>query len=233
MAKERILGQAGPVLFTADGAVNGLITVTSTKKFKANAKVQIKADTLPDIALNIIEVVSSTQMIIGDFSRGRETRVDLTQYTLALNASIVQGPQDRPQVPKDDQARSTYEQEPTLARRVILVDYLGRIYGDDNPIPVTMDGNGIKTPTIVNLPMPSAGSQYSLPIGEGVKRFYFKNRGIGKLQVSFVNGQTNTNFFTLAPGAVYGEEGLITDSTITIYFQSPKDDQLVELITWE
>lgn len=280
MASERKLGAVGPVLFTANGAVNGTVTVVSTSRFKVKAGVTVTAAAMPTLNLEVKRVVSKTQMILGYPGKIDGGTVNLSAYTTALGSAVYQGQIDRPNVPADDQRRATYEQEPTLARRVIQVDEFGEFYTTENPFPVQIDGDiiigsvavditdkesspgandydiirlgdgeheldinpdgslpvtmsGIKTPTIINIPVITAATEYIATIPATVKKFYLKNRGNGKLQVSFVTGETATKFFTLVAGSVYGEENLTLDSPLLIYFESTKANEIVEILTWE
>lgn len=284
MAIERLLRAVGPVLFTSNGGGNGLITVSSTKFFKVKAKVVITANSLPTLNLEIKRVISPTQMLVGPNGQIRQ-RTDISAYTTALLAKVEQPEQDRPGIPTEQHERAVYEEEPTLAKRVILVDEFGEFYEEDNPLPVQLsdgsinidtlnadlevqltdkesapgendydivrigngqyelailpDGSikvvfaGVSTPLIQNIPIAAANTQYSVSLPASTRRFHFKNRGLGKLQVSFITGQTNTNFFTLHAGAVYSEENVSLSSTLTLFFQSSLAGQTVELLRWD
>lgn len=141
MAKEKQLPRAIQS-FVLNGGSDGLVTVASTKKFKVKASVLITATSLPTLTLEIKEVINSTQMIVGMAGNIKLTS-DVSLYTVALNAQIEQPKQPRPQVHIDDQNMATYEQEPTLARRSVLVDEFGNFYDTDNPFKVQLSDGSI------------------------------------------------------------------------------------------
>lgn len=284
MAIERLFNTVGPLLFTTNGGENGLITISSTKGFKVKAYVVIEADSLSPLTLEVKRVLNKTQLLVGVAGNIQE-RYNLSEYTTAINSKITQPQQPRINVPKDDQGRATYETEPTLARRVILVDEQGEFYSTDNPLQVELsDGSinigtvnanlnvqltdkesaegendydivrigdgehqldilpngsipitisGIKLPFIQNINIVSADTEYSFTIPQATKKFYIKNRGLGKLQLSFITAQTNTNFITLASGVVYSEEALALESNLTVYYRSSKASEVIEILRWE
>lgn len=137
MANERRLDEVPVVLFTIAGGIDGTVTIPSTSGFKVKSSVVISATSLPNLTLEVKAVLSETILIVG-LSGNINNRYDLSSYTTFLNSSIYQPSQDRPKVPKDDQDRATYESEPTLARRTILVDELGNLHTDANPLPVSI-----------------------------------------------------------------------------------------------
>jgi hypothetical protein len=142
MAREKQLAPTGVISFLADGTASGLVTVPSTMFFKTKAQVVLTALGKPNLTLEVKEVVSENHLYVG-IAGNIAQRHDISQYTVALNAKIEQPAQPRPNPSKDDRERATYEEEPTLARRNILVDWLGRYYTVDNPIPVRLSDGQI------------------------------------------------------------------------------------------
>jgi hypothetical protein len=63
-------------------------------------------------------------------------RYDLSSFLVADSASITQPRQRRPSIGPGEIDRATYEEEPTVARRVTLVDEMGDFVDGDNPLPV-------------------------------------------------------------------------------------------------
>lgn len=55
-------------------------------------------------------------------------------------------------------------------------------------------------------------------------------RGMAKIQLASATGLTNTTFFTIFPGEVY-EDDLIS-TTMTLYFQSSKAAEIIEILIW-
>jgi hypothetical protein len=141
MAVERKLGLVSPVLLTSNGTAGGLVTVSSTKGFVVKAQVILTANTLPTLQLEVKRVLSKTQFLVGE--KGKiEQRANISLYTTALNATIYQPEQDRPGIPYEQHERATYEEEPAMAKRVIIVDSFGDKYDESNPFHIT-NGEGI------------------------------------------------------------------------------------------
>lgn len=55
-------------------------------------------------------------------------------------------------------------------------------------------------------------------------------RGVSSLKLAYVSGQSGSNYITVSPGAVYTAEGL--NFTGTLYFQTTKPSQTVEILEW-
>lgn len=140
MAIERFYNQIEPVLFTADGESNGVISVVDTAFFKVKMAVVLKADGLDDLRLEVKRVLSSTQMILGPENKPIHARTDLSSYVMSLNPKIEAPFQERPKIPPADYERASYEEEPTSAKRSFLVDRYGNPYGEENPFPTKQSG---------------------------------------------------------------------------------------------
>ncbi len=131
-----------PQLFTANGTANGLITVPDTTLFKVKQDVHISANTLPTLyKLEVKDILSQTQMIIGPDGGAINLPTDLSAYTVALSAVIFcPAEQKRPAINSDEYMRAVYAEEPTVALRTFQVDELGNAYDSTNPLPVAFDG---------------------------------------------------------------------------------------------
>ena len=88
------------------------------------------------------------------------------------------------------------------------------------------------TPVITNVSLPTASTQYSVTLPSTTKRFYIKLRGDAKMQIAFISGQTNTNYVTISPGSTYKEENLTLTGSLTIYLQTTKNSQVLEVLSW-
>lgn len=278
MAKERQYSRIGPKAFTANGTVKGQVTLSSTRGFKVNARVLITSSTQPPLDLKVKEVVSKNILIVAANASANTPPTDLSLYLVADGTTIEQPAQDRAIVPIDDQNRATYEQEPTLARRVINVDEFGNPFNEDNPYPVQIDGDikigsvnvditdkesspgandydiirlgdgedeleinadgsinvvtsPVKTPEVQNIPLAVAATEYTFIIEAGTKRFHIKNRHNGVLLISYLSND-GSNYFSLHTGSVYSED-VSLENDLTVYIQSTKGSQVVEVITWK
>jgi hypothetical protein len=87
------------------------------------------------------------------------------------------------------------------------------------------------TPLITNITTFIAGVEYSFAFPPNTKHFTIKARNNGKIQLSFVSEQSGTNFITISPGSVRWF-GNILMSAQTIYFQSSKAGEVIEIESW-
>jgi len=124
--------------FTADGTTDGLITVADATEYKVKQLVILSATSLPDLdQIEIKRVDSKTQMYVGPKGGSIDARTNISAYTVALGAAIIANEQIRTPIPQESIQRAVYEEEPTVALRVMPVDELGNDYSVDNPFPVT------------------------------------------------------------------------------------------------
>lgn len=86
-------------------------------------------------------------------------------------------------------------------------------------------------PTIYNLAMPNANTEYSQALNQSVKKLMIRMRTKAKAQLAFISGDTSVLYFTLEPGAVYFEENFDL-SGVTIYLQSNVSSQVAEILEW-
>lgn len=231
MAKERQYSLIGPLLFTSDGENGGLITLESTRGLKVNNKVVVSANGLPTIAgdLKILEVIDKHVLRVG--FGGNKPIVNLAPYTVSGGASITRPAQDRAKVPEDDQNRATYEQEPTLARRAILVDEWGDPYNEVNKIHVDVDqvdNESLAQINISNL-IVSNDNFYPILISASAKKFIIKARDVTSLLLKATHA--SSDFMTIRAGTSYSEFVTLKEN-MTLYVQSTRNNQVVELITW-
>lgn len=86
-------------------------------------------------------------------------------------------------------------------------------------------------PTIYNISMPLAATEYSQSISPGTKKILIRMRNKARAKVAFVSGDTATLYFTIEPGAVYFDENLDLVG-VTIYLQSNVASQVAEILEW-
>jgi hypothetical protein len=86
---------------------------------------------------------------------------------------------------------------------------------------------------IQNVPAAVAGTEYSFTLIAGVKRFEVKARsGNAKVQLARIAGQSGITYRTVTPGNVFSEPDLILLAPLTFYFQTNKDNETIEILTW-
>lgn len=129
-------------VFTADGGANGSVSVPDTRLFKVKQQVIVSATGQPNLELEVKKVLSPTSMIIGPSAGNINAFTNLSAYTTAASAKIFANEQKRPTIGADDFERAVYEEEPTVAKRVILVDEFGNKYDEDNPLPTSSTFTG-------------------------------------------------------------------------------------------
>ncbi len=134
---EKRLYAVPPQLFTTDGTANGKITVSNTVLFKVKQVVSVGNSTLQPQELEIKRIDDINTMWLGPLSQTIDKRSDMSAYTVASGAFLFANEQKRPSIPLEEFTRATYEEEPVVAQRSVLVDKLG------NKIDNVVDNNGI------------------------------------------------------------------------------------------
>lgn len=138
-----------PQSFTSDGTANGVITIADNAcaLFKVKQRIILMASTLPNLELEIKEIDSEENIRVGPIpgkpgiNSGIDARSDISAYTIALGATISANIQKRPAIDNAEIVRATYQEEPAVALRSILVDECGDTINDDNPLPIAFDGS--------------------------------------------------------------------------------------------
>lgn len=94
---------------------------------------------------------------------------------------------------------------------------------------VSISGSG--TPLIARISMPLAATEYSYTFPDGTKQFLIKLVNAQSLQVTYVSGDSSTNYLTVPRTCFYAESDLDLTSK-SIYFQCPVASQTVEILAW-
>lgn len=128
-------------VFTANGGADGSVQIADTSLFKVKQRVTISATGQVNQELEVKKIINSTTMVLGSTTGSIFTFSDLSAYTTAAGANLFAIEQKRPQISPDDFERAVYEEEPTVAKRVVMVDKFGHIYDDSNPLPATFTGS--------------------------------------------------------------------------------------------
>lgn len=142
MAFERSWPAVAPQLFTSNGTSTGVVTVADTRGFKVKQIAVLVANGVNQ-QVEIKRVLSPTQLIVGRVGKPINDRLDISSFTVAAGSYIQAEEQKKAELTKADQDYATYDQEPTAARRAVLVDQLGRYYEQANPIPVQLSGGSV------------------------------------------------------------------------------------------
>jgi hypothetical protein len=238
MAIEKKWESIPPVTFVVDGSVDGVATIPSTSGFKVKQEVYAKSNTVSAVLLQIKRVLSATQLVLGPKGTNLETVSDLTAFTVADGAVIYAEEQARPSIPLQEHERAVYEEEPTVAKRVFIVDELGNPVDAENPLPVlaTVSDNAPQSRFAFRVVCPAADTEMAQIIPNNTKKLYVGIQDLSaKLRVSFtLNGTIEAgvnNFTTIQMGNSYFREGLKLVGK-TLYFQSNKAGVTVEIEAW-
>ena len=89
-----------------------------------------------------------------------------------------------------------------------------------------------KEPTITNLTLTDANTEYSHPTPTGTKKFTVQCRTDDVIKLAYVSGASGTTYTTIPEGASYSEDNLNTAPGLTLYLQSPSAGVIAEIITW-
>lgn len=115
--------------------------------------------------------------------------------------------------------------------KLVTATTVGSSVGLDVNVLNTADGLGV-TPTIVNISMPISGNEYSFNIPLNTKFIFFKSRKNGKLQYAYISGNTGTTYRSVSPGVLQQIYNIKTISGNTMYIQSTKNNDVLEIEYW-
>jgi hypothetical protein len=101
-----------------------------------------------------------------------------------------------------------------------------------NPITATVDLNQPSAPTIVNTNAPVSGTEYSFVLPVDTGQFQMRSRSRGQIQFAYTAAASGTNYITLRPGSIYTSDNLDLTGALTVYFQSTKNNDVLEIEYW-
>jgi hypothetical protein len=134
---EKRLYAVSPQPLIANGTTNGRIEVTNAcNLFVVGQIVILKSSTQQPARYKIKRIPDDVTVVLGPEDKPIQNTSDVSAYLVVDSATIESDEQNRPSVPEQEIERITYAEEPTVARRVILVDSCGTMIGPDNPLPV-------------------------------------------------------------------------------------------------
>lgn len=122
--------------FTANGTLQGKITVADTAGFYVKSKVRIISNTQSAILLEVKRIDNTTDIYVGDPTKDINDRYDLSAFLLVDAPTVTLYEQLMPTIKSEDFWQAVYVREPVVAMRSIFVDKYGRFYDNDNPLPV-------------------------------------------------------------------------------------------------
>lgn len=222
MAFERTWAAVPPVLLTANGTTEGVVTVTDTAGFYAKQIAELSTNPpTTNLTVQIKRVVNSTTLWVGLPGPSMLHNLDVSAYTVASRSFISAAEQSKTTLPMEARMLATYEQEPLNAWRTRNVDSYGNGYTDSNPLPVNIFPATDIPFTLGSLTLPSLINTYigtltytrvtSDSIGtEEVLMFYDGNTWVGEIYLSQTQdgwvlnlGGAEEDFLLLETGAFF------------------------------
>lgn len=89
---------------------------------------------------------------------------------------------------------------------------------------------GATSPTIYNVNVLTANTEVSQALSSGTKMFTIRARGNSTIKLAFTSGNSGTLYVTIPAGANYSVSNL--NLSATLYFQTSKSNEVVEIIEW-
>jgi len=87
-----------------------------------------------------------------------------------------------------------------------------------------------QNPKVYNKVVATANIEVSQVLSSSTKSFIIRVRGDAELKLSFVIGESGTKYFTLPKGTSLAQDAI--DFSGTLYFQTNKAAQVVEILEW-
>ena len=237
MAIEKRWAALAPIAFSADGTLDGVVTLATTARLHTKQKIYIQATAQSTQLLEVKRVLSHTQLVVGPQNQNLDATTDLSAYTVAAGAFLYAQEQPRPSIPLQEIERAVFEEEPVVATRVFPVDEWGNSYDAVNPLPVTVIAEpNPTTMQVFRIPYPTAGVEVSQVIPDNTKKLFVSIVGKrGVLRLSFITGGTvdgpTENYVVVEMGCSYDREN-ITLIGKTLYFQTNKSGCTIEMEAW-
>ena len=148
MAFERQYEAQGPFAFTANGGIDGIITLETVGCLKVKQQIKLSSIGQPNLVVQIKRVLSPTTILVGPTDNNFKTKTDVSNYTVADGATVFFAGESKPKLKVDDIWQAVYEQEPTVALRIFSVDKIGRPWDVDNPFPVQLSDGSVNIGTV-------------------------------------------------------------------------------------
>lgn len=78
--------------------------------------------------------------------------------------------------------------------------------------------------------MPLANTEYTFNFGPEIKKLLLQARNLTDLKISYKEGESATNYFTLKCSSTYFEDQICGPFTLAI--QSDEPNTIIEIVTW-
>lgn len=219
-----------PLPLLSNGTSDGLIIVENTYGIKVGQILAFDNGTSNLRAKVKIVLDETTFIVIGkDKPITSHDKLDMSAFIAGSTFTLYEA--NRPAINEFETQRAVFEEEPTVALRTHLVDWLGRSYSDGNPIPISTAENKLSSPVIININTTLANTESSFTLPDGTKRYRIKIRGQAAMQLSYIAGESNMNYWKINRGFIHEESNIFLNGK-TLYFQVDKANQVVEITYW-
>lgn len=112
---------------------------------------------------------------------------------------------------------------------------MSRVSSSGSPISTTsgtIANRSKTTPSIQNVSLTLASTEYTITIPSNSVEFSIRTRKDSKLQLAFNSTESGTTFITIWPGETYTETALTSTASLTLYVQSSKANEILEIWSW-
>ncbi len=107
------------------------------------------------------------------------------------------------------------------------------VFAPSGPAPLsTVSLQGAQSPTIANVVCILANTEYSYTLPPTTKQFEIGPRGVSTLKFAVISGASGTTYVTIGSGDTRKFDAISLTLGLTVYFQSTKAGETVEIISW-
>ena len=108
------------------------------------------------------------------------------------------------------------------------------VFAPSGPSPLsTVSLQGATSPTVANVTVTLANTEQSYTLPPLTKRFVVQARGVTTTKIAFTSGASGTTYLTIGAGAYYQETDISLAGGLTVYFQTTKPSQVIEIVSWQ
>ena len=127
-----------------------------------------------------------------------------------------------------------------MATCLTINDHEKAKFTDDSRVRVTQDTGEswsvtvaqVTSPLITNVTTPTSGTEFTHTLSVNTKRFTLRARGNSKIQLAYISGDSGLSYVTVTSGNVYEELSLDLSAGVTIYMQTNKTGDSIEVLEW-
>lgn len=87
--------------------------------------------------------------------------------------------------------------------------------------------------TVENVSVALASTEVSHTLPANTVKFALRARNFSRIQLADSTGNTATTYITISPGVCWPSETLDGDVSHTIYFETNKASETIEIISWQ